>query len=288
VDPLAILAGLGVDSPESVTAVSGGWDTALWRVDTQDRAYALRVFRPEQAETCRREALVMRTLSGMGLPVPGVYAEGVGEGRPALLLSWCRGQTVLQELQQHPWRIWHLGVAMGRTQNRIHGAPLSEALRRALPAWSPRADEAPQALGALLRAAPAGSIALLHLDYHPLNVMSDGRRLTGVLDWANVAIGDRRADLARTITILRLAPLPPGTPAVFRWLTTILELAWRTGYRDGERVDPFGHLGPFYAWAGAMMERDLRPKLGRPGVWLQQSDLARINRWTSQWIAHEK
>jgi len=30
------------------------------------------------------------------------------------------------------------------------------------------------------------------------------------------------------------------------------------------------------------MERDLRPKLGRPGVWLQESDLARIRRWTSR------
>jgi hypothetical protein len=34
------------------------------------------------------------------------------------------------------------------------------------------------------------------------------------------------------------------------------------------------------AWAGAWMERDLRAKLGRPGVWLQETDLARIHRWT--------
>jgi hypothetical protein len=42
-------------------------------------------------------------------------------------------------------------------------------------------------------------------------------------------------------------------------------------------------MAPFYAWAGALMERDLRPKLGQPGVWLQESDLERIERWTRTW-----
>jgi hypothetical protein len=32
-----------------------------------------------------------------------------------------------------------------------------------------------------------------------------------------------------------------------------------------------------------MMERDLRPKLGRPGVWLREHDLIRIRRWTVGW-----
>jgi hypothetical protein len=42
-------------------------------------------------------------------------------------------------------------------------------------------------------------------------------------------------------------------------------------------------MAPFYAWAGALMERDLRPKLGRPGVWLHERDLTRIRRWTEGW-----
>ena len=40
-------------------------------------------------------------------------------------------------------------------------------------------------------------------------------------------------------------------------------------------------MNPFYVWAGEWMERDLRPKLGREGVWLKPSDLARIRRWTT-------
>jgi len=164
---------------------------------------------------------------------------------------------------------------------RIHALPVPAPLAQVLPAWDARREDLePELLARLAR--PAGfATSVLHLDYHPLNVMVDRGRVTGVLDWANVAIGDRRADLARTVTLFRLAPLPPGTPPVARLvIRPLLEAGWRNGYRHGQIANPFVDMAPFYAWAGAMMERDLRPKLGRPGVWLQESDLARIRRWT--------
>jgi aminoglycoside phosphotransferase (APT) family kinase protein len=265
-DPLVILAALGVSQPRDVAPVSGGWDTALWRVDTADgQRYALRVFRPEQAQTCRREALVMRTLADLGLPVPEVYAEGINRNRPALLMKWCVGRPILQEVAARPWCVWRLGVAIGRVHARIHAVEVTDALAQALPHIG----------------VGNGPPSVLHMDYHPLNVMTDSRGVTGVLDWANVGLGDRRSDLARTVTILRLAPTPPGTPkALLRTLRGILEAAWRSGYREGQPMDPFKDMDPFYAWAGAWMERDLRPKLGRPGVWLQESDLTGIHRWT--------
>src|SRR4030042_1376357 len=50
----------------------------------------------------------------------------------------------------------------------------------------------------------------VHMDFHPLNVLSDGRNITGVVDWTNAAAGDARADLAWTVTLLRMGPLPPS------------------------------------------------------------------------------
>jgi aminoglycoside phosphotransferase (APT) family kinase protein len=153
---------------------------------------------------------------------------------------------------------------MGRVHARIHATAVTDALTQGLP----RIDvgDGPQ--------------SVLHMDYHPLNVMTDDRTITGVLDWANVAVGDPGLDLARTVTILRLAPTPPGTPTLLQMLRMVLEVAWRNGYRQGQPTDPFMDMNPYYAWAGEWMERDLRPKLGRPGVWLQETDLARIHRWT--------
>lgn len=44
--------------------------------------------------------------------------------------------------------------------------------------------------------------SFLHLDYHPQNVLVRGLRVTGVIDWANTAKGDRHFDAATTSVIL--------------------------------------------------------------------------------------
>jgi aminoglycoside phosphotransferase (APT) family kinase protein len=271
-----------VPTPSAVTPIAGGWDTQIWRVSSADCTYALRVFRAEQLNAFKREAAVMRVVRAGGLPVPKVHAEGVSGGRPALLLSWCPGLPLLAAVRAQPWRVWSLGVALGQMHARIHALPVPAALTNVVPIWDPGREDL--AANLLARLQQPASTSLLHLDYHPLNVMVDGEQVTGVLDWANVAVGDRRADLARTVTLMRLPPLPPGTPAIVQLvMRPLLEAAWRSGYRELQMVDPFVDMAPFYAWAGTMMQRDLRPKLGRPGVWLRERDLARMQRWTLAW-----
>ncbi|MDQ3810144.1 MAG: aminoglycoside phosphotransferase family protein [Chloroflexota bacterium] len=285
VDPQAILAALGLGEGWTVTRVRGGWDTAIWNVERGTAAYALRVFRADQADQRRREVRAMQAAAQGGVPVPRVHGQTTWQGRPALLLSWCAGRPLLREIQAHPWRVWSLGVAMGRVHRRMHTAPVPDALADSLPAWLPRAGDSERALQSRVRAMLADAAdrpGLLHLDYHPLNVMSTSHAISGVLDWANAAVGDPRADVARTVTLLRLAPAPPDAPAALLLaLRRLLEAAWLGGYRQlaGQTHD----MAPFYAWAGAMMERDLRSKLGQPGVWLRPSDLARIGRWTATW-----
>ena len=282
-DPLAILSELGVPQPSRVVPVAGGWDTALWRVDSQGSRYALRVYRPEQAIVWRRESAALQALSAAGLPVPRLHAALVARDRPSLLLAWCEGRTVLEEVRARPWLVWPLGVEMGRMHAWIHSVPVTAELAHGLPAWTPRAEDSDPQLERVLRAAAAGRRSVLHLDYHPLNLLSHGREITCVLDWANVAVGDPRADLARTVTLLRLAPIPPGTPVLLnRAIRGILELAWRRGYGERRPTGSFAQMDPFYVWAGRMMQRDLRPRLGRPGVWLKEADLERIRRWTER------
>src|SRR5438034_7247757 len=85
-DPMASLGALGVSGVTAATPVSGGWDTAIWRVDCGGKAYALRVFRAGEDETCRREVEVMRAAAAGGIAVPTVHAEGSWRDRPAMLL----------------------------------------------------------------------------------------------------------------------------------------------------------------------------------------------------------
>ncbi|MDP9375569.1 MAG: phosphotransferase [Chloroflexota bacterium] len=280
-DPLAVLDALGIADASAVEPVSGGWDTAIWRVERGGERYALRLFRLEQAAACRHEVAAMRAAAEGGVPVPRLYAEGVWQGRPVLLLSWCPGRTLLEEVQARPWRGWTLGVAMGRMHARVHAIPAPEALRRNPDAWIDWAGPVDAALRARLLAVAPDTPALLHLDYHPLNILTDGADITAVLDWANTRAGDRRADLARTLAILRLAPPEPGASPLLMLGRRVLERAWRRGYRQvAGRV---AGMAPFYAWAGGTMARDLASKLGRPGVWLERRHLDAIEGWAAVW-----
>ena len=105
--------------------------------------------------------------------------------------------------------------------------------------------------------------------------MTDGRRITGVLDWTNARAGDPRADYARTLTILRLDAGTASTSglAVLR----VFEAGWRWGYRRvaGRLTD----MEPYYAWAGAVMLRDRGPRPDRPGG-MAPRELARVRAWT--------
>jgi aminoglycoside phosphotransferase (APT) family kinase protein len=281
-NPDPILEALGVRGAVAVAPVSGGWDTAIWRVELEGSTYALRVFRPEQVEVSRHEVAAMRAAAEGGISVPVVRADGVWQDRPALLLSWCEGRPLAHELRARPWLTWRLGLEFGRMQALIHAVAAPEALRHRRVSWIDwMGPDEPDLKERLIALGPRQD-ALLHLDYHPLNVMVDGTRLAGVLDWANARAGDPRADLARTVTILRLAPLPRGPRGLGEMaVRRLLELGWRRGYEQA--AGPFGDLSPFYAWAGAAMVRDLAPKLGRPGVALGPVDFERMRRWTNYW-----
>ncbi|HEY8597019.1 MAG TPA: phosphotransferase [Thermomicrobiales bacterium] len=283
-DPRAILGVLGVaDGVTALTPVSGGRDTAIWRVERDSRSYALRVFRPEQTAVARREAAVMR--AGIpGVPIPAVHAEGVWHNRAALLIEWCEGRILLDALRATPRDSWALAHLFGATQAYLHAATPPESLVAEGRSWATWAGGGGAALTERLRAVAAGPSSVLHFDYHPLNLLVEGRRATGLIDWANVHVGDRRADLARTVAILRLTPLGTGAAAIATILfVRLLELGWRRGYRAV--AGPIGGMAPFYAWAGATLVNDLSAKIGRPGEALRVADLDPARRWTAHWMA---
>ena len=283
-DPTDILDALGVVGPARAMPVSGGADTLIWRVEAAGQVSALRLFRPEQATMAQREVAAMAAARSAGLPVPRVYAEGIWHGRPVLHMSWMPGRPLRDELRAHPWHARALGVEFGRSQAAVHAISLrtpSALLAHSTPwiAWANPDD----ALRDCLRAAARGPDVLLHLDFHPMNVLVVDGRVSALLDWANARAGDPRADLARTASILRFAPLDPEVPRPLGSLLRRLFVAgWRRGYR--EVAGQVAGMAPFYAWAGAVMVRDLTPRLGRPDLpWLDRQFLERVRQWADGW-----
>lgn len=274
-DPRAILDALGVADVDAVERAEGGSDTAIWRVEAAGVVYALRAFRVGEQEDCDRERAAMQAASAAGLPVPRVHAAGSWRERPALLLDWLPGLTVFEELCRHPERAELLGALFGEAQARLHTIAAPTALAGRPDEWLAWLGPDQPALAARLRASHYPGTALLHLDYHPLNVMTDGERITGILDWRNTAAGPPRADAARTHAIL-LVDAPQHVEPQARAILEIFTHGWQTGYLRGG--GSLGEMAPFYVWAGATMLRDLAAKRS-------PDDLARIRAWTDGWLA---
>ncbi len=281
VDPVAILKTLGISDATTIAPVQGGMDTTLWRVVCGADHYALRLFRSEQMATYRRELAAMQLASQAQLPVPTLHATAVWQDRPVMLLAWCKGKPLAEILVKEPWRIWSLGKAFGRMQARIHtvaATSLGDGIDADWIGWAGGDD----ALNKRLRAVVSATPRLLHLDYHPLNVLAEGSTITAVLDWANARVGDPRADVARTYTILRVEPYNLGLPPwLIGTIRRMLAWSWQRGYT--EVAGTLNNMSPFYAWAGTLMQREIARRVADPTSWWQAEHLQQVQNWTAQW-----
>lgn len=284
VTPEVILSELGQAPARSIAPVTGGADTQIWRVGLPDGEFALRLLRASQQAAAIRERVAMEVARQAGIPAPDVRATAEVAGRPVLLIEWLRGDTLLQAMYETPWRAWRYGWVFGQMQARIHQIPAPADVTRGEHDWIEWAQPDPE-LAALLRLRASEEAMLLHLDYHPLNVLANAGDISGVLDWTNADGGDPRADVARTGAILRFLP---GNPA---WTSQrnarvrrLLLDGWQRGYQAS--AGPLTGMAPFHAWAGALMQRDLAPRVGRADLpWLTEAWLQRVRRWTDAWRA---
>jgi aminoglycoside phosphotransferase (APT) family kinase protein len=55
------------------------------------------------------------------------------------------------------------------------------------------------------RPAPPGRPSIIHLDFHPINMLCRWRRCTGILDWGDADVGDFHADVAASVVVCRSA-----------------------------------------------------------------------------------
>lgn len=282
IDPMAVLRALGITA-ETATPLAGGWDTAIWRVERGGEPGVLRLLRSREAERCRREALAMEAARAAGVPASQILARGTWEGRPALFLSWLPGTPLVDELRADLSRASRLGDGFGRTLARLHAAPAPEEMKSLGSAWVAAAGPEEGPLQERLRELAVAPATLLHLDYHPMNVLAEGDSITGVVDWANAAVGDPRADVARTLVLIALAAYVFGgsRPAAERAARRQFRAAFLSGYRaaGGRTAD----MAPFLAWGWAATARDLAPNLERPGHWLRPEHLTLMHRRVAAW-----
>jgi aminoglycoside phosphotransferase (APT) family kinase protein len=230
------------------------------------------VLRLHRADTdparARFEAVVHRTVAGLGYPCPaalllGEAADGLGGG--FLVMPRVPGQVMLDALRGPG--LLRLPDMLARLHLAVHAldpAPLRRALsaagfdpdrcsvtteldRAAREVDRARLDGLRPVLGWLVAHRPpeAPARVVCHGDFHPRNVLVERGRPTGVIDWTdgNLRFADPAYDVGATVAIMTHGPLdvPLGlrTAAAIgrRWLID----DYRRRYTRVRRLDPI-HL----------------------------------------------
>jgi len=161
----------------------------------------LRRFRDGRSQ--EMEAELITHLHALGYPVPEVKSAN----GPDMVMSLVNGPTMLDDLASHPWRLRSHARILARLQLRLHQI---EA-----PGW--------------LRHVP-GELGdtILHLDFHPANVMMSPAGPI-VIDWTNAHSGPAWLDTAYTEVLLRTADVPGN--ALVRAVASGGRLGFRHTYR---------------------------------------------------------
>jgi aminoglycoside phosphotransferase (APT) family kinase protein len=288
---------LGVGELEYVAApspINEGWETYIYRFQLRGdeslsgdfkRPLILRVYASMNGlSRLQHEAAVQRHLHQRGYPVaqPLLVEETDSLlGGPFMIMELLPGRTLLDELFRRFWRIVHAPVEMAEMQARLHllpvdhfPAPPGEFLMRQLSELRDLIEEYDQddlrpGLDWLEEHRPAAATesSILHLDFHPINMLCRWRRCTGILDWGDADVGDRHADIASSLMLMRSAPVGIGK----NWWQRLNALPGRWifwkyylwAYRRRLPLDE-QKLAYYIAWAS------LR-RLCRRGMWLKCS-----------------
>ncbi|MBV8771245.1 MAG: phosphotransferase [Deltaproteobacteria bacterium] len=197
----------------------------------------LRFYQASHADDkATREAATMRLMADIGYPVPRPYLFEPDHdpiGAPFLIMERVAGRPLFS-IASFPiaFKTFSLGfIAFVRAQTRLHrirpngsirldsmpqafrtssGPNTAPLLQRVLKTIDDRIEQGPlpglqDALSRLRECVSRfcpGPETLVHLDYHPQNVLVRGPRVTGVIDWVNADHGDRYLCAATTAVIL--------------------------------------------------------------------------------------
>jgi aminoglycoside phosphotransferase (APT) family kinase protein len=249
--------------------------TEMWSFSPSPDEAALiaRLFAEGADAAARREWLAMRAAACHGIPVPLLRMQGTVADRPVIVMTRIRGVPAMQSLLTRPGGAHALGVAMGQTLGRLHQVMAPAGLVSTSTAWIDKGGPALVPIRDLLATVPRQG-RLLHLDFHPNNVLIDEGDVTGVVDWENAMAGPPHMDLARSRAIVRAGVLGGRIAPEDHRVFARFERGLVAGHTRVIGVDPHPALSA--AWGLSMTVDDLVRQRGKADSWLTEGLVDRL------------
>ena len=165
------------------------------------------------------------------------------ENRTGMLIKRIEGKTLIALAGSKPTIVFRTPGIMADLQAKMHAAhtqkirSYKELTLRALD--SPPLDfltaEEKELAKKKVKALPDGD-SILHLDYHPDNIMSDGKRET-IIDWMTAARGAPAADVAATLFLLNEGEMIPSlSKAVAKAMEMIRRIICKKYYKKYKQM----------------------------------------------------
>ena len=225
---------------EPPAPITRGWETYIYTFrltpPVPDRRFAgpliLRIYAGPLEGAARLAQLEYRAQAFVrqrGFPAPTpllLESEGVVFGQPFIVMERVPGRPMLDLLLERPALLSRMARLLAETQVQLHRIDPGDApFRREVPLVDRMLEEFREAgeqfgLHGLRpgiewleahRPPDERDICIVHRDFHPMNVMMEGDAVTGVLDWPNVDLADRHADLGFTLFLVEAEAAEPGS-----------------------------------------------------------------------------
>lgn len=195
------------------------------------------------------------------------------EDRYGIVMRKVNGKTLINLFTKNPIFYFKTPKIMAELQLQLHDAKtniIRDYKSLALSCVNFReldflTDTEKEKARAYISELPDGD-SILHLDYHPDNVMFDGKTAT-IIDWTTAAKGVPAADIATTTYLLNEGEMIPGLP---KFLAFILEIIRKSMYKSYFKI---------YKQATGITDEEIREwrlvaLIVRLSVWNIESEIA--------------
>jgi aminoglycoside phosphotransferase (APT) family kinase protein len=293
-DPLGLMDVMELIAPQArVTGwhrMPGGFGAAMHRIDVtmpsrSTTSFVLRRYLPETGQdsaVATREAATLEALRGTPVAAPEALwldADGTVFGRPALAMTLLPGRPRSAEVADDPGVVRGLAEALVSLRwvpldlldhlpryDDVDAlvTPLRDALATDDLPTSDLVDTRAVTTTILAHAdrVTAEDPSLSHGDFHVGNVLFDGARATGIVDWNHARVADPRSDLAYAAMDLALLA---GTDVAEAFLAAHEELRgpfhdaawWRLRAATAAFDDPRGWVPSWHALGATVTEDEV-------------------------------